>query len=43
MPEADIAAARSPIGRARKGSPAGIRPNDLMPGCGLPAGERRLS
>src|SRR5262252_4463149 len=47
MPEAVIVAtARSPIGRAFKGSLTTIRPddatdiNDLMLGCGLPGGEQ---
>src|ERR1700678_4725250 len=44
MPEAVIVAtARSPIGRAGKGSLTSIRPaeiDDLMLGCGLPGGEQ---
>src|SRR6267154_2077232 len=44
MPEAVIVAtARSPIGRAFKGSLTSIRPDDLddlMLGCGLPGGEQ---
>src|SRR5882672_6164954 len=44
MPEAVIVAtARSPIGRAFKGSLTSIRPDDLLTqivGCGLPGGEQ---
>src|SRR6266516_3095774 len=41
MPEAVVVAtARSPIGRALKGSLREIRPDDLMVGCGQPGGEQ---